>query len=1267
MARPNYGPQSKKRTKCLLEGLIAYANGDLEECDRFESQIRVNWQTEKQLVVRTKVRYLEALMAETATEEKLSSTQLKESLKRLKDFLEILEDNRCSTQGSENWHFTLKLWHHRLNTGANLAEFDQQWEQRRSLKSKQVTREVSQAKKSPTLPNRNYSTTNRVESRQDWGEAPNCAEFYDRETELFTLKTWVLEQRCQLVTVLGMGGMGKTALSVKLAEEIQDNFSGLIWRSLRNAPPIEKSLPELIEFLSNQRPLNPPTLGDFDSNSPQNWGARGAKLPTTIDEQIYSLIQYLQTSRFLLILDNVESILDSKGRAGSYREGYERYGQLFRSIGETQHQSCLLLTSREKPRGIGYREGKNQPIQSLQLEGLQSDACQDILKEKGFEISPEDANTLIDSYGGNPLALKIVSTTISELFEGDIAQFLAEGAVIFGDIADLLEQQLSRLSVLEKQVMYWLAIHQEWISLSQLKKALLTTVSQRELLETLQSLQQRSLIEKKSAQFTQQPVVMEYITEQLIQQVFQEIITGDLNLFETHALIEATTKDYLRNAQIRLILKPIGQKLLIEFSGSEAVYQCLTQYLEQLRSRSPQKRGYTAGNLLNLLIELKLPLSHLDFSNLTVWQAYLQGVNLHRVNFDHADLNQSVFTQTVGDVLSIALSPNGELLATGIDQDIVFWQTNEGRPLSILSGHKAWVMAVAFSPVGKILASGSNDTTIRLWDVETGQCLKTLRGHNSRVQSLAFSEDGKMIASGSNDTTIRLWDVETGECLQVLQEHSRRILAITFNLKRGIIISSSEDETVRFWEISTGKCVRILETQVNWMYSMVLSPDGETLVTASDGNMVKFWDVETGKCQQTLVEYEERVWTVAFSPDGQKLATGSNDHSIKIWNVATGECLKTLQEHRDLVWWVAFSPDGHLVSVSQDQSVKFWQDGKCLKTLDAYSNWVSFVTFSPVGVSLPSGIGQMLVSCSEDHLVRLWNIHTQTCEKTLTGHTNIVSSAAFHPNGKILATASDDSTVKLWDVTTGECLKTIWGHNSWVHSVSFNCEGLLATGSRDQTVKIWEIETGECLQTLAGHLHRVKSVAFSPDGKILASASDDHSLKLWDIKPGICLQTLEGHTDWVLSVAFSPDGKRLVSASSDRTVKLWEMQTGNCVQTLIGHRQPVRSVVFNNNGTQVISSSDDHTVKVWNIATGDCVYTCDGHDQTVWSVACCPNGNIFASGGDDQTIKLWEMTTGKCLSTMILPRPYEGMTITGTMGLTSAQKVALKALGAVEE
>jgi hypothetical protein len=139
MARPNYGPQARKRTKRLLEALLAYANNELENYDHL--QIQVNWQTENQLVVRTKVRFLEELTDKDPYEGKLNKEQIKEALKRLEDFLEILDDNRTTTRGAENWHFTLKLWYRRQEQQANLKQFDAEWERRRPEKSKQVADE----------------------------------------------------------------------------------------------------------------------------------------------------------------------------------------------------------------------------------------------------------------------------------------------------------------------------------------------------------------------------------------------------------------------------------------------------------------------------------------------------------------------------------------------------------------------------------------------------------------------------------------------------------------------------------------------------------------------------------------------------------------------------------------------------------------------------------------------------------------------------------------------------------------------------------------------------------------------------------------------------------------------------------------------------------------------------------------------------------------------------------------------------------------------
>ncbi len=204
---------------------------------------------------------------------------------------------------------------------------------------------VEQVDKTKPTPQLKPQTSHRV----DWGEAVDVSVFYGRAEELTKLETWVLQERCRVVAVLGMGGIGKTSLSIKLAQKIQGEFDYVIWRSLRNTPPIKDILAELIKFISHQQQID---------------------LPPDVGERISLLLDYLRSSRCLLILDNAESIFQSGALA--YRDGYEAYGELFRRIGGTNHQSCLILTSREKPQEIAASEGETLPVRVLQLTGLKA-------------------------------------------------------------------------------------------------------------------------------------------------------------------------------------------------------------------------------------------------------------------------------------------------------------------------------------------------------------------------------------------------------------------------------------------------------------------------------------------------------------------------------------------------------------------------------------------------------------------------------------------------------------------------------------------------------------------------------------------------------------------------------------------------------------------------------------------------------------------------------------------------------------------------------
>jgi WD40 repeat protein len=1120
-----------------------------------------------------------------------------------------------------------------------------------------------------TITDRELSIQNpksQIQNRSDWGEAPDVSIFYGREEELNSVRQWIVQENCRLVTLLGMGGIGKTSLSVKLAHQIQDRFECIIWRSLRNSPPIDEVLVELIQFLSDQSETN---------------------LPTQLDGKISRLLKYLRSSRCLLILDNLESILQAGDRTGSYRHGYEGYGQLLQIIGDTAHQSCLILTSREKPKGLATWEGQSLPVRSLQLSGLLEADGRSLFDVKGTFTATDDAwQILIDRYAGNPLAIKIVASSIRDFFEGDISHFLAisqQGSFLFDDIRDLLAQQFHRLADWEQQIMYWLTINREPVSLQELQADFVKNVPVRELIETLNSLQRRSLIEKSANRFTQQPVVMEYVTDRAIEQVSHEIVgeIAKINpsyLLISHALIKAQTKDYVRETQASLILQPIIDKLIAELGSPENLGKRLEQILSYLRGKSPPETGYAAGNILNLLHQARVDLTGYDFSNLTVWQAYLQGVNLHQVNFADSDLSHCVFTETLGNILSVAFSPDGQLLATcDTDCNVRLWNVQTGQLLLICQGHTHWVRSVAFSQDGQIIASGGADCTVRLWDAKTGECIRIHTDHNDEIHAVVFSPDGRFVASGSADNTIRLWDILAGNCCQILTGHTDWVRSVAFSPDGKILGSGSVDSTVRLWDAKTGECLHICVGHSGWVRSVTFSHDRETFISGSSDKTIKFWDINTGECVQTYTGHTGGVFSVALSANGQVLASGGGDKTIKFWDVNTGRIIKTLYGQTDQIFAIAFNCDGQtLATISQNQVVRLWnwQTDRCFRTLHGHTDWALPVSFSPQGNLLASG--------SSDQTVKLWDVTTEQIIETLSGHTDRVFSVAFSSDGEILASTGADRTVRLWDVKAGKCFLSLQGHQDWIKVVIFSPDDrTLASCCYDRTIRLWDIQTGECLKILTGHTDAIYAIAYRPvdtssnncDRQILASSSADKTAKLWDVQTGSCIRTFVGHLNRVFDITFSRDGKTLATASTDRTIKLWDVETGECLRTFpeeddtnTGHNNWVYAVTFCGDGNILASASADQTVRLWDVLTGKCLKICTGHTHQLYTVTSTSDGQILATGSQDQTVRLWDVLTGKCLKILIAPRLYEGMNITRSKGLTKAQIMTLKALGAIE-
>ena len=274
--------------------------------------------------------------------------------------------------------------------------------------------------------------------------------------------------------MLGLGGIGKSALMVSLMHQLMGHFEVVLWRSLRDAPPCEAFLDDCLRVIAPE-PLEEP--------------------PASLERRLDLLLGYLVRQRVLLVVDNVETIFEEGKGTGQLRSGYEGYRKLLRTVAESKHQSCLLLTSREKPRGLIPQEGTQDLVRGLRLAGLESSACEQILGERGVVGSEQERERLIEWYGGNPLALKIVAQTIVELFGGEIAPFLEQGEVVFGEVRELLAEQFERLSPVEQSALLWLAILREPVPLEALLDVQGILSPRVQVLEALEALRRRSLIE----------------------------------------------------------------------------------------------------------------------------------------------------------------------------------------------------------------------------------------------------------------------------------------------------------------------------------------------------------------------------------------------------------------------------------------------------------------------------------------------------------------------------------------------------------------------------------------------------------------------------------------------------------------------------------------------------------------------------------------------------------------------------------------------------
>jgi len=1163
--------------------------------------------------------------------------------------------------------------------------------------------------------------------KADWGDAPDTPDFVGRQAELDRLRTWAVEDRARLVAVLGMGGIGKTALVSQFARGMANDCECIVWRSLVNAPPPQNVLADLI--------------GCF-------YGEFATPRPGDVDHQLQRVMSYFDRHRCLIVLDNVEGVLEP-GATGRFRAGYEAYGQLLHRIGESAHRSTLVITSREEPRDLArVRNVRGTAERTLELKGMDEGTAKTLTELVDIRASDDDLSTFVRHYSGNPLALKLVADKVESLFSGDLRRFLAAGLPLFEDVRDVLDLQFERLSPLERDVMYWLAIAREPSTPEYLGELLGAQVTAAKVLDALNSLRLRSLVERSGEAFGLQNVITEYVTDRIVEESVQEIAAGSVSVLDAHALILPTAKVYIQDVQRRLILERVADGVVQEL-GESAVEQTLRDVIESLRAGRARPNGYAAGNILNLVAHLYGEVVGWDFSHLPVRQADFTTVRVNGSDFARANFVESAFLRAHGGINWLGYHPEGTeiamssfgsisvLRAPGLEHvftadgaegapartppptggfrnaayasdgrlyGLVSQQAGEnggivgGDVMRAQAPGRRWLNQVCdvrtgrlvfeyASPVvctgdisrdGVLFALSDADFVTRVYDLPRKTCVARLEGHGDTLteEGMAFHPDGSILATGSNDGIVRVWDIRTEECLRTFEGLVPHRMAFSAD-GTTLAISDWAESATSFVDWATGA-----ERGRTAWFLLALGPDGRLAAGTDTEDVIWLWDLAKMEPVRSLNKGIGSAWAATFSPDGATLVTGEDPDVVRVWDVDKGQCIGELLGHRNLIRYdvrAGISPDGRHLAVGGDYGEVFlWstERGRIERVLrrEAPLAAVSKRVLE-AGPREPGDDGPYNPPLAN----RAWDDgatagHVADPGRLVSSAHRLPNDVVFSPDGDLVAAAdTQGGGFRLWEMQSGKCVAHIRAPHVVAHLAFSPDSQRVAAHTLDSggecPVTVWSVGSGELVRAFRWHS---LGLAFSPDGRLMAGLSSRNGrtvILLWDVDTGRSIRTFEGeeeHRFWLWrAIAFSPDGNALGTS--------FFMPSGRRAtrvwDVVSGSRlldEPEAAFVgFDSAGRAVTVRWN--TVTAWDVGTGTAVRVTEGEIA----------GLAHSLSGDGLTLitrldcgmgtGVWDARTGSHINTLPHIRPYEKMNVTGATGLTDADITGLKRLGAVEE
>ncbi|MHC4445188.1 MAG: protein kinase domain-containing protein [Planctomycetota bacterium] len=588
------------------------------------------------------------------------------------------------------------------------------------------------------------------------------------------------------------------------------------------------------------------------------------------------------------------------------------------------------------------------------------------------------------------------------------------------------------------------------------------------------------------------------------------------------------------------------------------------------------------------------------------------------------------------EIRVVAFSPDGRLLATGGDDGVAkIWDLKKQTLYATLQGYSKIIKCVAFSPDCKLLAIGSADlrggtyyNDFTLWDVQTTQQVRTFSRHDNWILDVAFSSDGKYLATVGGDKTAKLWEVQTGREVRTFTGHTYPISSIAFSADGKYLATTSnpimwksEKNKTRVWEVATGR------ERYSIPYSrecqVAFGPNGRYLACCLWNSKLALLNQQTGEEIKSFSVETSEFNAVVFSPDGKYLAAGCRDGTVRMWEIESGRQLLTFREHNQIISSVTFSSDGkHIVSAGIDGMVRFYDTSPIrraqMTAINADPTNLEKIVFSPDGRRFSTGTD------SKGGVVQIRDTETGQVLWQSPKHSDGVTNVLFHPDDRRVVTASNDGIIRIWDTLTKQEVLQLRAEQDLLRAIAISPDGkLIAGGIRNGTAKVWNLETGKLLFTLEDSQGGLLSLTFSNDGRLIAGGRG-YVTRVWDSRNGKLLKRINTGATWsIWTVVFNPNNKLLYAGSLQGTFYVIDVNTGKIITTIQAHNDEMTSMVVSPDGRRMVTIGDYVMIKIWDTTTWrELLILRDHAKPMIRSVAFSPDGRTLATCGYDGQVIL---------------------------------------------